>query len=335
MWFGVLPWRHAVQVRCVAGSGRSGILTTSAAIRGRRGAVGPYSPFHAAGPSGCRRGEHVVHGCRWRCSSPPIGVPLCARARRQRGRRPRRRHRVGNWRRAIVIYSPRPWASPRSTCRCCSRLPGASCGDRGLSSSGIDDEALTLCTLAGHPESLFLNVLVGCVYALFELVRNRISPWRPIATALAAGLLAFALSAMFLLPLFEAFPQSAELAIKSGQSAYSQGQTTERALAALARDLFPYLHVRNWTSPNLGHVGAETAAAELGWRWRSTRWRKRPRNVCFASLAWYARAACAGRGLDACAGYPLTSRHRSTGVRRSILSGRTGGTRVRRDPASR
>ncbi len=121
--------------------------------------------------------------------------------------------------------------------------------------------ALTLCTLAGHPESLFLNVLVGCVYALFELVRNRIAPWRPVTTALAAGLVAFALSAIFLLPLFEAFPQSAELAIKSGQAAYSQGQTSERALAALARDLFPYLHVRSWTSPNLGHVGAETAAA--------------------------------------------------------------------------
>jgi Bacterial membrane protein YfhO len=131
----------------------------------------------------------------------------------------------------------------------------------GFASASLLMTALTLCTLAGHPESLFLNVLVGCGYALFELVRNRISPWRPIATALAAGLVAFALSAIFLLPLFEAFPQSAELAIKSGQSADSQGQTNERALAALARDLFPYLHVRSWTSPNLGHVGAETAAA--------------------------------------------------------------------------
>ena len=131
----------------------------------------------------------------------------------------------------------------------------------GFASAGLLTTALTLCTLAGHPESLFLNVLVGCVYALFELVRNRLVPWRPIATALAAGLVAFALSAMFLMPLFEAFPQSAELAIKSGQSAGSRGQTTERVLAALARDFFPYLHVRSWTSPNLGHVGAETAAA--------------------------------------------------------------------------
>lgn len=131
----------------------------------------------------------------------------------------------------------------------------------GLASAALLTTALALCLLAGHPESLFLNVVVGCSYALFALVRDRISPWRPIAMALAAGLAAVALCAIFLLPLFEAFPQSAELSIKRGQASRSQGEKTERALAALATDLFPYLHVRNWTSPNLGHVGAETAAA--------------------------------------------------------------------------
>jgi hypothetical protein len=131
----------------------------------------------------------------------------------------------------------------------------------GLPSASLLTTALALCLLAGHPESLFLNVLVGCAYALFELVRNRIAPLRPIIAALGSGLVALAVSAIFLLPLLEAFPQSAELSIKSGQSVNGQGATTDRVLAALARDLFPYLHVRNWTSPNLGHVGAETAAA--------------------------------------------------------------------------
>ena len=120
--------------------------------------------------------------------------------------------------------------------------------------------ALALCLLAGHPESLFLNVLIGCTYPLFEMVRNRIAPWRPIATAIGAGLVAAALCAVFLLPLLEAFPQSDELALKSGQASKSQGVTTQRALAALARDVFPYLHVRSWVSPNLGQIGAETAA---------------------------------------------------------------------------
>ncbi|MDP9192487.1 MAG: YfhO family protein [Acidobacteriota bacterium] len=131
----------------------------------------------------------------------------------------------------------------------------------GLASASLLTTALALCLLAGHPESLFLNVLIGCAYALFELTRNRIAPWRPIVAALGSGIVAIALSAIFLLPLLEAFPQSAELSIKSGQAVNSRGATTERVLAALARDLFPYLHVRNWISPSIGHVGAETAAA--------------------------------------------------------------------------
>lgn len=121
--------------------------------------------------------------------------------------------------------------------------------------------ALALCLLAGHPESLFLNVLVGCAYAIFELAHHRIKPWRPVATALIAGLVAVALCAVFLLPLLEAFPQSAEVGIKSYQSQRSQGFTGVRALAALARELFPYLHVRAWASPNIGLGGAETSAA--------------------------------------------------------------------------
>jgi hypothetical protein len=120
--------------------------------------------------------------------------------------------------------------------------------------------ALALCLLAGHPESLFLNVLVGFASAIFALIRRRIRPWRPIAFAIGAAIVAASLCAGFLLPLLEAFPQSAEVAIKSGQSLRSQGVSGARALAALARDFFPYLNVRAWTSPNLGHIGAETAA---------------------------------------------------------------------------
>jgi hypothetical protein len=130
-----------------------------------------------------------------------------------------------------------------------------------FSSGALLATGLALCLLAGHPESLFLNVLVGCAYAVFELVHHRITPWRPIATALVAGLVAAALCAVFLLPLLEAFPQSSEVAVKSAHSRRSQGVTGARALAGLARDFFPYLHVRAWQSPNLGLIGAETAAA--------------------------------------------------------------------------
>lgn len=131
----------------------------------------------------------------------------------------------------------------------------------GLPSGALLMTGLALCLLTGHPESLFLNVLVGCAYAIFELAHHRIKPWRPVGTAVIAGLVAMALCAVFLLPLLEAFPQSAEVGIKSQHSARSQGFTDLRVLAALARDFFPYLHVRAWASPKLGLIGAETSAA--------------------------------------------------------------------------
>jgi hypothetical protein len=131
----------------------------------------------------------------------------------------------------------------------------------GFAAAALLTTALTLCLLAGHPESLFLNVLVGCAYGVFELVHQRIAPWRPLVTALVAGAVAAGLCAVFLLPLLEAIPQSAEVAIKEGQSLRSQGLSGDRALAKLATDVFPYLHVRAWSSPNLGLIGAETATA--------------------------------------------------------------------------
>ena len=121
--------------------------------------------------------------------------------------------------------------------------------------------ALALQVLAGHPESLFLNVLVGAAYGVFELVRLRRNPLRAIGTAVAAGLVALLLCAIFLLPLIEAIPQSIEYLIKKeGLAEVPHGQARARVLASLATNVFPFLHVRQWESPSLGYVGAETAA---------------------------------------------------------------------------
>lgn len=120
---------------------------------------------------------------------------------------------------------------------------------------------LVLQALAGHPESLFLNVLVASFYAIFELIRNRGQALRAIVTAVTAGVVALLLCAIFLLPLIEAIPQSIEyLMKKEGLAAVPHGQPLPRVLASLATNVFPYLHVRNWQSPKLGFVGAETAA---------------------------------------------------------------------------
>jgi len=120
---------------------------------------------------------------------------------------------------------------------------------------------LALQVLAGHPESLFLNVLVGAIYGAFELIRRRANPLRSILTALAAGLVALLLCAIFLLPLLDAIPQSVEYIVKSeGLAQTRHGQSTSGVVASLATNVFPHLHVRRWQSSPLGYLGAETAA---------------------------------------------------------------------------
>jgi len=120
--------------------------------------------------------------------------------------------------------------------------------------------ALALTVLAGHPESLFLNVLVGCVYAVFALARST-NRWRAMFTAIAAGIVAALLCAMFLLPLLEAIPQSIEYESKQfvlGER--PRGVAQSQFLMALATNVFPHLHVRRFLQPDIGYIGAETAA---------------------------------------------------------------------------
>lgn len=131
----------------------------------------------------------------------------------------------------------------------------------GIASGALLCITLVLQVVAGHPESLFLNVLVGAAFGVFELMRVRAHAPRAIATAVAAGIVALLLTAIFLLPLLEAIPQSIEYLVKSeGLADVPHGLTNERVLASLATNLFPYLHVRHWKSPALGYIGAETAA---------------------------------------------------------------------------
>ena len=120
---------------------------------------------------------------------------------------------------------------------------------------------LTLMVFAGHPETLFLAVLAGAAYGVFELVRARVRPWRAIVTAVAGGVLALLLSAIHLLPFFEAAGQSAELEVKQKYfTTASREVPAERVLSILATDFFPHLHVRRWVKPPLGLTQAETAA---------------------------------------------------------------------------
>lgn len=166
----------------------------------------------------------------------------------------------------------------------------------GVASGALLTTILALTILAGHPESLFLNVLVACAYGVFELARRRVAPWRPIVTATGAGVAALLVCAIFLLPLLEAIPQSAEYRRKSGRTAAPE-VSGEQVLAGLATNFFPHLHVRSWEQPRLSYIAAETAAVGsiilalaiyAIWRTRSTHvW-------FFAGLALFGIAAGTG-----------------------------------------
>lgn len=122
-------------------------------------------------------------------------------------------------------------------------------------SFGILTVALTLLLLAGHPESVLHIVVIGAVYGAFT-VRGL----RPIARACAAGVVALLLSAIFLLPYFEAIPQTTEYEFRQTWRSVDRSAKPEEVALKLATDVFPFLHLRRWTQPDIGGLGAETAA---------------------------------------------------------------------------
>ncbi|HYI08681.1 MAG TPA: YfhO family protein [Thermoanaerobaculia bacterium] len=132
----------------------------------------------------------------------------------------------------------------------------------GLASGALLTTALALCVLAGHPESLFLNVLTAAAWGVVDLIRRRYQPLFSIVTAVAAGLVALLICAVFLLPFFDALPYAGEWTIKARyQSETTRAMPTARVMATLVTNFFPHLHLRYWESPKLGYVAAESATA--------------------------------------------------------------------------
>jgi len=135
--------------------------------------------------------------------------------------------------------------------------------------------ALALLVLAGHPETALHVVAIGCVYGVIELARRRTGLLRPIAFALAAGALALAITAIYLLPLLEAAPQTIEYASRRGYYAIQPHVTVPAELGArLLADFFPQLLNQHWsgryTVPmDSFAVGSIVLALALYGLWRS------------------------------------------------------------------
>ncbi|MBV8518020.1 MAG: YfhO family protein [Acidobacteria bacterium] len=119
---------------------------------------------------------------------------------------------------------------------------------------------LTLLLLGGHPETVLHAVILGAVYGAIELAFVRRNALRALATAVVAGVTALLLSAIFLLPVFEALPQTAEYYWRNVLRSVDRLDTNLQVLVSLGTDFFPFLHIRGWHHPPGGGLKAETAA---------------------------------------------------------------------------
>jgi len=121
--------------------------------------------------------------------------------------------------------------------------------------------AFALMIATGHPETLVHTVAIAAPYGIYLLVRKRHDIVRAIAFAAAAGIVALALSAVQLLPLIEAMPQSMEYQYRHGYwrhivHAANPGEQRARLLC----DLFPYFLGRHWRDATITQVPFDSMA---------------------------------------------------------------------------
>jgi hypothetical protein len=132
----------------------------------------------------------------------------------------------------------------------------------GVRSAAVLMTVLTLLLLAGHPETAFHIVFCGSLYACVEMLALRRNIVRPIVWALAAGAIALLLCAIYLLPMFEAAPQTMEHQFRTGgYLEIPRGVAGGESGARILTDFFPHLHGRFWNHKDPHWVPLETAAA--------------------------------------------------------------------------
>jgi hypothetical protein len=131
----------------------------------------------------------------------------------------------------------------------------------GVRSAAILTIVLTLLLLAGHPETAFHIVFCGALYGLVELLAIRRNVARVLATAAGAGVIALLLSAIYLMPMFEAAPQTMEQQFRTGgYRDVPRGVTISESGARILTDFFPHLRGRWWMRKIPHWVPLETSA---------------------------------------------------------------------------
>lgn len=96
--------------------------------------------------------------------------------------------------------------------------------------------------LAGHPETSVHQVVIGVLYGLWEAARRPRSSWpRIVGWAAAGAALTLGLTAVALLPIADALPQSAEWHLRQGVVSAGAGSLYE-VWQRLAPNLVPFVH---------------------------------------------------------------------------------------------
>ena len=116
--------------------------------------------------------------------------------------------------------------------------------DPGSRAVGLTAAALVLIAISGHPETLLFCVMGGGIFLLFDLAwAGRGKRMRPVVLSLAAGGIAFGLSAVALLPFLEALPQTHQHALRRMFLASSdRSDPLLESLRRLVSNVVPYAY---------------------------------------------------------------------------------------------
>ena len=139
--------------------------------------------------------------------------------------------------------------------------------------AGLLTLAFALLIVAGHPESVLHVVAAGAVYGAFEWFAVRRA--KPVALAIASGAIALLLTAVYLLPFFEAVPQTLEHFIRQDMYATQTYDVLARPhvqLARMKKTFVPGFRDGDPLSARVGPIvlALALAGAVLRWRRRET-----------------------------------------------------------------
>ncbi|MFL6245896.1 MAG: YfhO family protein, partial [Thermoanaerobaculia bacterium] len=119
--------------------------------------------------------------------------------------------------------------------------------DRDLRAFALLTLAFVLVIVFGHPETTLHIVAVGAVFGLFELFPVWRQWWRPTAMAIGAGILALALTAIFLLPFREALEAGTERQLrKASRVTREWAAPPEEMWRAVRATFLPYSGGASW-----------------------------------------------------------------------------------------